>query len=52
MNKLQSYILKRLIFLYYWKKYLCILSQDTRRISKTVFAKDLNVSHFVANFGM
>lgn len=29
-----------------------MLSQDTRRISKAVHAKDLNVSYFVVDFEM
>lgn len=52
MNKMQNFILKRWIFLYYWRGYLCMLSQETGRISKTVLAKDLNVSYVIADFGM
>lgn len=29
-----------------------MLSQDTRRISKAVHAKDLNVSYFIRDFEM
>lgn len=52
MNKLQNFVLKRWIFLYWRRRYLYMLSQDTRRISKTVLAKDLNVSYFITDFRM